>query len=144
MIFPIGELSRQTGIKVPTIRYYEARGLIAPPRRSAGNQRRYGQAELERLRFIRHARELGFSLEVIAALIELQDHPDRACTTATRIARDQLEAVRAKLRRLRALEAELERITEGCTGEGPSRECYVLASLGDHAMCDHDHAPADR
>jgi len=143
MFFSIGDLARQTGVKVPTIRYYEQRGLLDAPLRSAGNQRRYGQAELERLRFIRHARDLGFSLGAISGLIELQDHPDRSCETATRIAQDQLEAVRQKIRRLRALEAELARITDGCTGAGVSRECYVLASLADHELCEHDHTPVD-
>ena len=57
MFLSIGELSARTGVKVPTIRYYESRGLIAVPLRSAGNQRRYGRAELERLGFIRHARD---------------------------------------------------------------------------------------
>jgi len=140
MIFSIGDLARQTGVKVPTIRYYEDRGLLRALWRSAGNQRRYGQAELERLRFVRHARDLGFSLEAISSLIELQDHPDRGCETANRIASGQLDVVRRKIRRLRALEAELERITQGCTGAGVSRECYVLASLADHEMCQHDHA----
>ncbi|WP_417725878.1 MerR family transcriptional regulator [Roseovarius sp.] len=141
MFLSIGDLSRRTGVKVPTIRYYETRGLLDAPLRSAGNQRRYGRAELERLGFIRHARDLGFALDAIAALIELQDHPDRACTTATRIAQVQLEAVRQKIRRLRALEAELARITGGCTGTGTSRDCYVLASLADHDLCAQDHLP---
>jgi DNA-binding transcriptional MerR regulator len=138
MFFSIGDLARQTGVKVPTIRYYEQRSLLDAPLRSAGNQRRYGQAELERLRFIRHARDLGFSLGAISALIELQDHPDRSCATATRIAQDQLDAVRQKIRRLHALEAELARITECCTGAGVSRDCHVLASLADHSLYD-DH-----
>jgi len=142
MTLSIGDLAQQTGVKVPTIRYYETRGLLAPPRRSAGNQRRYEGAALQRLHFIRHARELGFSLEAIAQLIELQDHPDRSCDAATRIATDQLDAVREKIRRLRTLETELARITEGCNGAGASRDCYVLASLADHALCAQDHAPA--
>lgn len=142
MFFSIGDLAKQTGVKVPTIRYYEARGLLDAPLRSAGNQRRYGQAELERLRFIRHARDLGFPLGAISSLIELEDHPDRSCETATRIASDQLAAVRDKIGRLRALEAELSRITERCTGDGSARDCYVLASLADHALCETDHAPA--
>jgi len=140
MFLSIGDLAARTGVKVPTIRYYESRGLLAAPLRSAGNQRRYGRAEWERLGFIRHARDLGFSLEAIAALIELQDHPDRACTSATRIAQGQLGAVREKIRRLRALDAELARIAEGCTGDGAARDCYVLASLADHELCARDHS----
>jgi len=132
MTFSIGELAQRTGVKVTTIRYYEGRGLLVPPRRSAGNQRRYDTSALDRLGFIRHARDLGFPLAAIAQLIELQDHPDRTCAAATRIARDQLNATREKIRRLRTLEAELARITEGCTGGGPSRDCTVLASLGEY------------
>jgi hypothetical protein len=64
-MFSIGDLSKQTGVKIPTIRYYEKMGLINSSSRSAGNQRRYRQAQLERLSFVRHARELGFTLENI-------------------------------------------------------------------------------
>jgi DNA-binding transcriptional MerR regulator len=144
MTFSIGDLARHTGVKVPTIRYYEARGLLDAPARSVGNQRRYDAAARDRLAFVRHARDLGFPLDAIAQLIELQDHPDRTCAAATRIAREHLDATRRKIARLRALEAELSRITGGCTGDGPSRDCYVLASLGDHALCEHDHAPPAR
>ena len=64
-MFSIGDLSRRTGVKVPTIRYYEQMGLVAAPERSEGNQRRYSRHELERLAFIRHARDLGFAVEDI-------------------------------------------------------------------------------
>ncbi|MDZ7711302.1 MAG: helix-turn-helix domain-containing protein [Roseovarius sp.] len=140
MSLSIGDLARRTGVKVPTIRYYEARGLLDAPQRSAGNQRRYDGGALERLGFIRHARDLGFSLDAIAQLIELQDHPDQSCEAATRIASGQLDTIRRKIRRLRALEAELVRITDGCNGDGPLRDCYVLASLAGHDLCGHDHA----
>lgn len=135
----IGELSRRTGVKVPTIRYYEQMGLIAAAERTKGNQRRYGQAELEQLRFIRHARELGFSLEAISALIDLQAEPGRPCAEARAIAAAQLEQVRSRIRRLQALEQELARITHRCSGEGTLEDCYVLAALADHGLCDTEH-----
>jgi DNA-binding transcriptional MerR regulator len=141
-MFSIGELARRSGVKVPTIRYYESIGLIAPQGRTAGNQRRYGASELEQLGFIRHARTLGFSLESISALIELQRHPDRCCRGASDIAQAQLGAVRDKIARLRALETELVRIVEGCSGDGPAGDCYVLASLADHGLCETEHEPA--
>ena len=72
-MFSIGELSKRTKVKVPTIRYYEEMGLLAEAERTRGNQRRYDKAGLERLSFIRHARDLGFSIEAISSLIELQD-----------------------------------------------------------------------
>ena len=138
-MFSIGELSKRTKVKVPTIRYYEDMGLLPEAERTSGNQRRYDKAGLERLSFIRHARDLGFSIEAISSLIELQDHPDRSCEAATEIAVSQLEEVRAKIRRLRMLEKELSRISKGCDGEGVSGDCYVLASLADHNMCDREH-----
>ena len=137
----IGELSRRTGVKVPTIRYYEETGLLEAATRTAGNQRRYGHEQLEKLAFVRHARDLGFSLEAIRALIELQDHPDRSCQEANALARDQLAGVRARIRRLQALETELQRIAEGCDGEGRAASCYVLRSLADHQHCVTDHQP---
>lgn len=135
----IGELSRRTGVKVPTIRYYEQVGLMAASERTEGNQRRYGQPELDRLGFIRHARELGFSIQAISALIELQEHPDRSCQGATEIARAQLRDVRSRIERLKRLETELARISAGCRGDGTSNECYVLASLADHGRCETEH-----
>lgn len=138
-MFTIGELSRRTGVKVPTIRYYEDTGLMPPAERTEGNQRRYDRAGLEKLGFIRHARDLGFSIEAIAALIELQDHPDRSCQQANQMANAQLTDVRQRIARLRALEAELVRITDGCSGRGEAGDCYVLASLADHGACLADH-----
>ncbi len=75
-MFSIGELSKRTKVKVPTIRYYEEMGLLAAPERTEGNQRRYDMAGLERLSFIKHSRDLGFSIEAISDLIELQGHPE--------------------------------------------------------------------
>ena len=93
----IGSLSKQTGVKIPTIRYYEQIGLIGPAERTEGNQRRYRKEALERLGFIKHARELGFSIETISSLIELNNHPDRNCAAATAIAREQLNHVRERI-----------------------------------------------
>ena len=138
-MFSIGELSQRTNVKVPTIRYYEESGLLDAPERTEGNQRRYDVAGLERLSFIKHARDLGFSIEAIAALIELQGHPDRSCAEATDIASAQLADVRAKIKRLRALEKELVRISKGCDGDGVTKNCYVLASLSDHDLCEREH-----
>ena len=138
-MFSIGELSKRTKVKVPTIRYYEEMGLLPKAERTSGNQRRYNKAGLQRLSFIRHARDLGFSIEAISSLIDLQDHPDRSCEAATDIATFQLEEVRAKIKRLRTLEKELSRISKGCDGEGLSEDCYVLASLADHNLCDREH-----
>jgi len=122
-MFSIGALSKQTGVKVPTIRYYEQIGLIDPADRTQGNQRRYNDEALQRLGFIKHARELGFSIETITALIDLNNHPDRSCAEATRIAHEQLTDVRERIASLVRLESELVRISDGCKGAGVVSDC---------------------
>lgn len=135
----IGKLGQAAGVKVPTIRYYEEIGLLPEAERTAGNQRLYGQKALERLRFIRHSRELGFSLEAIRDLLSLSDRPDQSCEAADLIARAQLAEVEARISRLTALKAELERMIEQCAG-GQIRDCRVIEALGDHSMCGTNHA----
>ncbi len=137
-MFSIGDLSRRTGVKVPTIRYYEQMGLVAAPERSEGNQRRYSRQELERLAFIRHARDLGFTVEDIRALIELSAHPEQPCGHADSIAQEQLMSVREKIARLKRLETELERIATCCDGRAVG-DCYVIRALSDHALCADEH-----
>lgn len=137
-MYSIGELSRRTGVKVPTIRYYEQARLMKAPERSYGNQRRYGRPELERLAFIRHARDLGLAIDSIRELIELSGHPDMPCADADRIAKEQLASVRERIARLRKLERELERIATCCTGETVG-DCYVIRALSDHTLCRNDH-----
>ncbi len=135
----IGDLSRRTGVKVPTIRYYEQMGLLDAAERSEGNQRRYGKEERERLSFIKHARDLGLAIGSIRELIELSNHPDQPCAQADRIATEQLAAVREKITKLRRLEQELERISTHCDGEHRVKDCYVIQSLANHDLCDSDH-----
>ena len=134
----IGKLGAASGVKVPTIRYYEQIGLLPEPDRSSGNQRLYPRAALDRLAFIRHARELGFPLDAIRDLLSLSDKPDQSCAAADIIAKAQLAATRARITRLRALEAELERMVSQCAC-GTISDCRVIEVLGDHAHCVHDH-----
>jgi Cu(I)-responsive transcriptional regulator len=137
----IGALARATGAKVQTIRYYEEIGLLRPPGRSEGGQRRYDAADRDRLGFIRHARELGFPLDAIRELLALADDPDRPCAEADALARRHLDQVERRIRRLEALKAELERMIVECAGERISG-CRVIEVLRDHAECLSDH-PAD-
>jgi DNA-binding transcriptional MerR regulator len=137
-MWPIGELSKRTGVKVPTIRYYEQQGLIEAPHRSAGNQRRYEPDTLSQLRFIKHARDLGISLDDIRQLIDLSTNPDKPCSEADKIARENLIAVQDKIACLRRLEKELLRISSKCSGKRVG-ECYVIQSLADHRLCLDEH-----
>ncbi|GEC40191.1 transcriptional regulator [Sinorhizobium meliloti] len=137
-MYTIGDLSRRTGVKIPTIRYYEQMGLLAAPERSEGNQRRYEKRELETLAFIRHARDLGLSIEAIRDLLALSEHPERPCGEADRIATEHLASVREKIAQLRRLEHELERIV-ACHGDHTIGDCYVIRALADHSLCGNEH-----
>ena len=134
----IGKIAQATGVKVPTIRYYEEIGLLAAPDRSQGNQRLYPRAAQDRLAFIRHARDLGFALEAIRDLLSLSDRPDQSCAAADAIAKAQLADVRARIARLQALEEELTRMVGQCA-HGAISDCRVIETLGNHALCAHDH-----
>ena len=136
--YSIGEVSRRVGIKVPTLRYYEQAGLIPEPNRSEGGQRRYSESDLQRLAFVKHARQLGFSLEHITSLLELSEQTGGDCGDIHTLAETHLAAVRAKLRLLRDLEKELKRIVVGCSS-GHVGECHVIESLSHHEWCATDH-----
>ncbi len=134
----IGDLSRRTGVKVPTIRYYEQMGLIEPAERSEGNQRRYSKQERERLSFIKHARDLGLTIDSIRELLDLSLHPEQPCAQADRIAAEQLKAVREKIEKLKRLESELDRIATHCHGD-QIKDCYVIQALANHDLCESEH-----
>lgn len=136
-MFSIGELSRRTGVKVPTIRYYEEVGLLDAPERSEGNQRRYTMEGLRRLSFIRHSRDLGFSVEDVRGLLELSQHPDTPCNDAHSIAVKHLKDVQGRIAKLRRLERELKRISK-CDAENIA-DCTVIETLADHALCTTEH-----
>lgn len=137
-MYSIGALSKVTGVKVPTIRYYEDIGLLSEPGRNAGNQRRYDQAGMDELGFIKHARDLGFALDDIRALMGLDGHLGIDCAEADRIADIQLANVRQRIAKLQQLAVELERISHLCDG-GSGGQCRVLTALGDHSQCMGGH-----
>lgn len=134
----IGDAARASGVKVPTIRYYEQIGLLPTPQRSEGNRRSYEDADVRRLAFIRHARELGFHVDSIRALLDLQDRPGQSCESADMIAKARLEEVDHRIRSLTALKSELELMIEGCR-HGRVAECRVIEVLADHGKCSHEH-----
>lgn len=127
-MIPIGELSRRTGVHIETIRYYERTGLLAPPHRSEGGRRLYGSDDVQRLSFVRHARDLGFGLPVIRSMLALQEHPDAPCSEITRMATEQLAAVEMRIAQLMALRDELRRTVDLCSG-GPVAHCRIIEAL---------------
>lgn len=136
-MYSIGQLSKRTGVKIPTIRYYEQMGLIEPPERSQGNQRRYTKDGLNRLSFIRHSRDLGFSVKDIRGLLDLSLHPEKPCQDAHSIAATHLKDVQTRIAKLRRLERELKRITQ--CGAETLAHCAVIETLADHGLCESEH-----
>ena len=134
----IGQLSRATGTNIETIRYYERIGLLPAPDRTAANYRSYTGAHRSRLSFVRHSRDLGFTIEEIRSLLDLSDDPARDCGEADRIATAHLEQVEAKIAQLGLLRDELTRIVGRCRG-GVAADCRVIEALGDHSRCGSQH-----
>jgi DNA-binding transcriptional MerR regulator len=143
--YAIGEVGRLAGVKPTTIRWYEQEGLLPPPLRTTGGHRVYGADHLRRLGFIRHARELGFPMPAIRALLGLAASPQADCAAAHAIATAQIAAIDERVRRMAALRAELARMAESCAG-GVAAECLILETLADfeHGHCadaGHGQAP---
>jgi DNA-binding transcriptional MerR regulator len=130
----IGELSKATGTNIETIRYYERIGLLLAPDRTSANYRSYSDTHRARLAFVRHSRELGFTIDQIRSLLDLSDHPDRDCAEADLIATRHLIQVEAKIAQLELLRDELTRIVGRCRG-GVAAGCRVIEALGNHANC---------
>jgi len=120
--------------KVQTIRYYEQIGLLPEPERTPGNQRIYNQAHMDRLGFIRHSRELGFSLDRIKEILALSDDPAHSCETVDQIARRHLMEVESKIKRLQSMRKELRRMINQCNGNKVA-DCRIIEVLSNHQLC---------
>ncbi|UWQ20090.1 helix-turn-helix domain-containing protein [Jannaschia sp. W003] len=124
------DLARRTGCNLETIRYYEGVGLMPDPPRSPAGHRRYGPQHVERLSFLMQARALGFALEEIRGLLTLAGRGGHTCAEVERMGRHHLDAVRAKIRDLQAIEAVLADTVARCTGTA-APACPLLDVLSD-------------
>jgi DNA-binding transcriptional MerR regulator len=136
--YAIGDLAAATGVKVPTIRYYEEIGLLPPPPRTGGNQRRYDGAALARLKFIAHARAMGFPMDSIKAMLRLARHPDEPCDDLDALVAERLLEVDTRIARLTALRAELSAMLASHR-HGTVAQCRVVEVLSDHDRCAAEH-----
>ncbi len=127
----IGDLAGRTSTKVETIRYYERIGLLPAPVRTEGNYRSYDDGHLARLSFVRRARDLGFSLDQVRALLDLADQRDRSCEAVDRIARQHLAEVERKIVDLIALRDELADVIGRCQ-HGTVADCRIIEALAPH------------
>lgn len=126
----IGELSKRTGCNIETIRYYERIGLLPAPARSAGGYRIYDAGVVRRLAFIRRARELGFTLDAVRALLALSDQGSAVCAEVRELATGHLADVRAKIADLRSMEHVLADAVRRCA-TGATRGCPIIDALSD-------------
>ncbi len=122
----IGQVAKQADVGVETIRFYERQGLILEPDRRPSGYRDYPPETVERIRFIRHAKELGFSLKEIAELLALRVDPNSTCADVRAQARQKLADIDHKIASLEQMKAALERLVKKCRGRGPTTECPIL------------------
>jgi len=132
--YSIGQMAKAGHCKVQTIRYYEQIKLLDIPTRNSGNQRIYNQTQFNRLKFIRHSRELGFSLDQIREILTLSDNPTHSCQQVDDIARSHLQDIESKILRLTGMKKELKRMMKQCHGDQIA-DCRIIEVLSNHQLC---------
>ena len=125
--FTIGDVAEAAGVGVETVRYYERRGLVQRPGRGPGAYRRYGAEHVDRIRFVKRAQALGFSLEEIDSLLELEDGTDRR--SIRRIAAARLEETRRRIAGLRRIERVLAHLLHDCESHSKAPRCPIIAAI---------------
>ncbi|MGH7547486.1 MAG: MerR family transcriptional regulator [Gemmatimonadales bacterium] len=138
MVLTIGQVATAADVNIQTIRYYERRGLFPTPRRTPAGYRQYADEAVTRLRFIKHAQELGFSLKEIQELLALRVRHAAACDAVLRKTRAKIALVEGKIRELQRLKRTLEHLAAACAARRPTADCPILETLED------DHAVAGR
>lgn len=128
--FPIGAMSRETGVNIETIRYYERIELIPKPDRTAGGNRQYTHDHLKRLSFIKRSRELGFSIDEIRAMLKMVDQDGVSCGEVHKVTVERLESVKEKIQHLKKLERVLTAMAAECE-KGDVPECPIIETLFD-------------
>src|SRR5712692_650002 len=132
MPLTISKVATAADVNVQTIRYYERRGLFPTPRRTRAGYRQYTDDAVTRLRFIKHAQELGFSLQEIQELLGLRVRHGAACDAVERKTRRKIEVVQQRIRDLQRMKRTLERLATACTTRRPTDDCPILEVLEDH------------
>jgi Cu(I)-responsive transcriptional regulator len=127
----IGEAARESGVSAKMIRYYEESGLIPAAGRTGSGYRTYGPKEVQVLRFVRRARDLGFPMEKVADLLALWRDRDRASADVKRLAQDQISALDQRIREMEAMKASLTHLVHCCAGDDRP-DCPILEDLGGH------------
>lgn len=124
-----GEVADRADVNIQTVRYYERRGLIPEPPRSSGGFRQYDPDHVSRIRFIKRAQDLGFTLEEARELLELRVTTDADRADVRAVAENKIEEVEEKIRDLQRIRETLGRLVEACEGHGSTSECPILHAL---------------
>jgi MerR family mercuric resistance operon transcriptional regulator len=126
----IGDLARRAGVNIETLRYYERRGLMEKPRRTSSNYRIYPEDAVRRVRFIKRAQQLGFTLKEIKELLSLRAAPRARCTEVQKKAKAKMAEVDEKIHALEAMRKALSRLIDQCSGEAaPVSQCPILEAM---------------
>lgn len=125
----IGKIAKQAGIGIDTIRFYERQGLIEPPQRTESNYRIYTKSDITRIRFIRRAKKLGFSLNEIKELLSLRHDPNASKADIKTRTEKKIEDIKQRIQDLSKMLHALESLTAACDGQGPIEECPILEAL---------------
>ena len=136
MALTIGQVADAADVNIQTIRYYERRGLFPTPRRTPAGYRQYAEDAVARLRFIKHAQDLGFSLKEIQELLVLRVRHGAACAPVERKTREKIELVERKIRDLERIRETLEQLAAACAARSPTDDCPILEALDDNAVSD--------
>lgn len=125
----IGQVAKMGGVNIETVRYYERQGLIPPPPRRESGYRAYPEDTVSRVRFIKRAQELGFSLKEIAELLSLRVGPDTVCADVRKRAVAKIAEIERKMETLDRMKGVLTKLAASCSGRGPTSECPILEAL---------------
>lgn len=128
-LLKIGQVAKQSDISVETVRYYEKRGLIPAPQRLDSGYRVYPQSILQRLHFIQRCKDLGFSLQEIGELLNLQTDPATSSALVKEQVENKIQLVKQKIGELKKIEHSLEQLSDLCCGDGPVSDCPIIDFL---------------
>lgn len=131
----IGQVAKRAGVGVETLRFYEREGLIAEPERRPSGYRQYTPEAVRRVRFIRHAKDLGFTLKEVQELLDLRVHPESTCADVRSRAKDKINDIEERIASLKRMKTALSRLARRCRGKGPTSGCPILEEL------DREEAP---
>jgi MerR family mercuric resistance operon transcriptional regulator len=128
-VLKIGQVAKESGVGVETVRFYESEGLIALPKRSASGYRQYSASTIEQIQFIQHAKKLGFSLKEVSEMIKLRSAPNARCDRVKTTASAKIADIQEKIDALEQMKTALQPLVDQCKSSDPISDCPILNAL---------------